>query len=71
MFFVKKVKFFKYNESNPHVDLCILGKADYAIVNCVSTFSAFVKRQRDSEGKPTEFWGFKQSKKSKHNDEEF
>ena len=56
---ILKVKFTKYPSNNPHVDLCILGKADYAIVNCISTFSAFVKRQRDSEGKETEFWGFK------------
>ena len=39
--------------------MCVLGKADYAILNCVSTFSGFAKRQRDLEGKKSEFWGFK------------
>ena len=60
----KHVKFIKYPENNPHVDLCILGKADHTIVNCVSSFSAFVKRQRDSEDKTTEFWGFRPKKRS-------
>ncbi|CAF0970316.1 unnamed protein product [Brachionus calyciflorus] len=59
----KHVKFIKYPENNPHVDICILGKADHTIVNCVSSFSAFIKRQRDSENKTTEFWGFKAKKK--------
>ena len=57
-FYLKKVKFSKYPTNDPHVDLCILGKADFSIVNCISSFSAFAKRQRDSEGKPTEFWAF-------------
>lgn len=60
----KNVKFVKYSTSDPHADLSILGKADHAIVNCVSTFSAFIKRQRDSEGKTTEFWAFKPKKKT-------
>jgi peptide-O-fucosyltransferase len=53
------VKFVKNSDNSPHVDLCVLGKADHAIVNCVSTFSAFAKRQRDSENKTTDFWAFK------------
>lgn len=56
-------KVFKLNEDNPHLDLCILGKVDHAIVNCVSSFSAFVKRQRDSENKSTDFWNFKPAAK--------
>lgn len=54
----KQIKFYKLNENHPHTDLCILGKVDHAILNCVSTFSAFVKRQRDSEQKTSEFWSF-------------
>lgn len=51
----KNIEFLKYPSSNPHVDLCIIGKSDHAIINCVSTFSAFAKRQRDSEEKPLNF----------------
>lgn len=64
----KKVKFVKYDSENPHMDLAILGRSDHAIVNCVSTFSAFLKRARDAENRTTDFWGFK--RKSKPIDEE-
>ncbi len=40
-----------------HMDLYIISQANYAIVNCPSTFSAFAKRQRDVLGKSTDFWG--------------
>lgn len=53
------VKFLKLEAKNPHVELAILGKADNAIVNCVSVSSAFVKRHRDVDSLPTEFWSFK------------
>lgn len=53
------MEFIKLGEANPHVELAVLGKADNAIVNCVSVASAFVKRHRDVDELPTEFWSFK------------
>lgn len=52
------LKIVKYGSDSPHVDLAILGKADYFIGNCISSFSAFVKRERDSKSLPSEFWAF-------------
>ena len=53
-----KIQAFKYDENEPHVDLAIMGRANYFIGNCISSFSAFVKRERDVRGFPSSFWAF-------------
>lgn len=58
------LKIVKCDKDNPHVDLAILGKADYFVGNCISSFSAFVKRERDSNSLPSEFWAFPVYQKS-------
>lgn len=53
-----KVTAHKLNEVNPHLDLAILEISNLFIGNCISSFSAFVKRSRDIRGFPSNFWAF-------------
>lgn len=64
------IKAFKLSENDPHVDLAVLGRANFFIGNCVSSYSSFVKRERDARGFPSEFWGFPYEKSQRKNQHE-
>jgi len=55
---IKNVSFHKLKEDDLLLDLAILSQSSHFIGNCVSSFSAFIKRYRDVHSLPSSFWDF-------------
>nr|BAJ23058.1 hypothetical protein [Pseudocentrotus depressus] len=53
----------------PQLDMYVLGEADRFIGNCISAFTAFVRRHRDDAQLETRYFGMRQSKPNAIHDE--
>lgn len=61
-----KVAVVRLETSDPILDLAVLINSNHFIGNCVSSFSAFVKRSRDAMGFKSTFWAFPADKVKKN-----
>ncbi|VEL43140.1 unnamed protein product [Protopolystoma xenopodis] len=47
----------RLTDSPPHFDMALLARVDLALLNCLSTFSGAVARERSLMSRPTLFFG--------------